>query len=329
MNMINKPETKLLSLLVRQIRFEAVGINSYELVDPDGENLPAWDAGSHLDIHLAGGLIRQYSLCGDPADCTRYVIAVLKEETGRGGSRLLHETLQVQNMINVSPPRNNFAIAPHASRHILIGGGIGITPLKAIAHALDAAGKDFSLYYCAKTPQHAAFRNELDAIGDTKFYYDGGNPANGLDFATLLENHTEGTHVYYCGPGGFMAACATATAHWPKDAVHSEHFKTPALRPATAPPDAAEIAVENFAVEIASTGAVFDIPADRSIVDVLVDAGIVIETSCVSGLCGTCKVKYLNGTVDHRDFILSDEERQDYLTACVSRASGSKLILDL
>jgi ferredoxin-NADP reductase len=329
MNMVNKLETGLLSLLVRQIRFEAVGINSYELVDPDRENLPAWGAGSHLDIHLPGGLIRQYSLCGDPADRTKYVIAVLKERTGRGGSRLLHETLQVQNTVDVSPPRNNFSIVPRATRHILIGGGIGITPLKAMAHDLVAAKREFSLHYCAKTPQHAAFRDELDAFGATEFHYDGGNPSGRLDIATLLKSHVEGTHVYYCGPSGFMAACATATAHWPRAAVHSEYFETPVSPPATAPADAGETAVRTFAVEIASTGALFDIPADRSIADVLGDAGIVIETSCVSGLCGTCRVKYLDGTVDHRDFILSDDERQDHLTACVSRASSSRLLLDL
>jgi vanillate O-demethylase ferredoxin subunit len=329
MNAINKPETRLLSLLVRQIRFEAVGINSYELVDPDRELLPSWDAGSHLDIHLPGGIIRQYSLCGDPADHSRYVIAVLKEENGRGGSRLLHETLQVQNIVNVSPPRNNFGLVPAAKRYVLIGGGIGITPLKAMAHELAASGKEFSLHYCAKGPHYAAFREQLDAISKTAFHYDGGNPANGLDIASLLKTYDEGTHVYYCGPGGFMAACAAATAHWPKGSVHNEHFKTPVLPPATVPGEIAEPAVDNFTVQIASTGAIFDIPADRNIVDVLGDADITIETSCVSGLCGTCKVKFLDGTVDHRDFILSDEERQDHLTACVSRATSARLVLDL
>jgi vanillate O-demethylase ferredoxin subunit len=326
MNAINKPETRLLSLLIRQIRFEAIGINSYELVDPNGDMLPAWEAGSHLDIHLPGGLIRQYSLCGNPVERHRYIIAVLKDENGRGGSRLLHETLQVHNIVNVSPPRNNFALVAAAERSLLIGGGIGITPLKAMAHELAAQGKPFTLHYCAKSPQYAAFRDQLSAIDTAEFHYDGGNPANGLDIAALLKTRAEGTHLYYCGPGGFMAACAAASAHWPKDAVHSEYFKTPALTTLTNLPDSP---VEHFAVEIASTGAVFDIPADRSIVEVLGDAGIVIETSCVSGLCGTCKVKYLKGSVDHRDFILSDEERADHLTTCVSRANSPKLLLDL
>ena len=329
MNAINKPETKLLPLLVRQIRFEAIGINSYELVNPDGEMLPVWDAGSHLDIHLPGGLIRQYSLCGDPADRSRYLIAVLKEEHGRGGSRLLHETLQVQNIVTVSSPRNNFNIVPHATRYILIGGGIGITPLKAMAHELAAAGKPYSLHYCAKGAQYAAFREELNSTDMSAFHYDGGNPANGLDIADLLKDYVEGTHLYYCGPGGFMNACAASSAHWPKGTVHSEHFKTPTIPPTLVPPDADASVGEIFEVEISSTGTVLAIPADRSIVEVLNEAGIIIGTSCVSGLCGTCKVKYLSGAVDHRDFILSAEERQDHLTTCVSRATSPKLVLDL
>jgi vanillate O-demethylase ferredoxin subunit len=324
MNAIDQPGTRLLSLLVRQIRFEGIGINSYELVDPEGEYLPAWRAGSHLDIHLPGGVVRQYSLCGDPADRGRYVIAVLKEPAGRGGSRLLHETLQVQAIVKVSAPRNHFPIDPRAARHLLIGGGIGITPLKAMAHELEAAGLPYALHYCAKGPHYAAFLDTLSAFDAASFHYDGGIPGNGLDIAALLATPPEGTHLYYCGPAGFMQACAAASAHWPPGRVHSEHFKAPEIAAAAEEADA-----DGFAVVIASSGAVFDIPADRSIVEVLADAGIVVETSCVSGLCGTCKVKYLSGTVDHRDYILADDEREDYLTACVSRATSARLVLDL
>ena len=323
-------KTRLLSLLVRQVRFEAIGINSYELVNPGGQALPAFEAGSHLDVHLPGGVVRQYSLCGDPADRSRYVIAVLKENGGRGGSRLLHEIMQVQNIITVSLPRNNFAVVPYANRHILIGGGIGITPLKAMAHQLAAEDHTHELHYCAKGLEYAAFREELTASGSTvQFHYDGGNPANGLDIPGLLKTYRDGTHLYYCGPGGFMGACASASAHWPQGTVHSEHFKTPIVLSNAAPPDSDTGSVENFIVEIASTGVKIDIPPDRSIVEVLSEAGIMIETSCVSGLCGTCKVKYISGTVDHRDFILSDDERQDHLTTCVSRATSRTLVLDL
>lgn len=320
----------MLSLLVRQIRFEAIGINSYELVDPSGCALPGVEAGSHIDIHLPGGLIRQYSLCGDPADRHRYVIAVLKDAAGRGGSRLLHDLIQVQTLVTVSPPRNNFALAPEAGRHILIGGGIGITPLKAMVHQLAGDGKSYELHYCAKAPEYAAFRNELNDVGiNARFHYDGGNPADGLDIASLLKTHVRGTHLYYCGPTGFMNACSAASAHWPAGTVHSEYFKAPIAAPTPEALCSDPYDGENFVVEIASTGVEIEIPSDRSIVEVLAGAGITIETSCVSGLCGTCKVRYISGTVDHRDFILSDDERANHLTTCVSRATSPKLVLDL
>lgn len=324
--------TQMLSLFVRQVRFEAIGINSYELVHADGRELPDFEAGSHVDIHLPGGLVRQYSLCGDPKDRRRYVIAVLNEENGRGGSRLLHEILQVQNIVTTSYPRNNFPLARDARRHILIGGGIGITPLKAMAHRLASDGAAYELHYCAKGPEYAAFRDELIAeSGDclVMFHFDGGDPSRGLNIAALLKDHVEGTHLYYCGPTGFMSACAAASAHWPKGTVHSEHFKAPLVPPNPISEDIDGGSADNFIVEIASSGVRFDIPADRSIVDVLNEAGIVIKTSCVSGLCGSCKVRYLSGTVDHRDFILSDDEQQDHLTTCVSRASSQRLVLDL
>lgn len=324
-------QEQLLSLLVRQVRFEAVGINSYELADMNGYELPEATPGSHLDVHLPGGLVRQYSLCGDPGNRYRYTIAVLKEESGRGGSRLLHETLQVQNVVTVGRPRNNFALVQGAGRHVLVGGGIGITPLKTMAHQLAADDRDYVLHYCAKSAEHAAFSQELAALntrGQVRFYYDGGRHGAGLDIAQLLADRAEGDHLYYCGPGGFMQACAAASAHWPAGTVHSEHFKAPVALPTFAD-DASASAPDTFVVEIASTGARIDVPAGRSIVDVLAEASIHVETSCVSGLCGSCKVGYLNGTVDHRDFILSEDEQRTCLTTCVSRATSRILLLDL
>ncbi len=320
-----EPRTEKLTLLVRQIRFEAIGVHSFELVDPAGASLPPAAAGSHLDVHLASGLVRQYSLCGDPADRTRYTIAVLREDNGRGGSRAVHETLRVGGSVVVSAPRNAFPVAPSAERHVLVAGGIGVTPLKAMVHELAARDADFSLHYCAKSPAHAAFADELGMFADrVTFHYDGGDPARGLDLMALLREQPDGTHAYYCGPSGFMEACERATAHWPPHTVHSEHFKVP-----TSASAAVASPVETFAVEIASTGARFTIAPDASIVDVLNAAGVAIETSCVSGLCGTCKTRYLAGTVDHRDFILADDERGEFLTTCVSRATSPVLVLDL
>lgn len=321
----------MLSLLVRQIRFEAVGVNSYELVDPAGHDLPPVTAGTHIDLLLGDGVVRQYSLCNDPAERHHYVIAVLLEGEGNGGSRRVHETLHVQDRVSVSLPRNNFALADGAGKHLLIGGGIGITPLKAMAHALAAAGADFNLHYCAKSPEHAAFRGEIMKLGGdgrVAFHYDGGNPADGLDIAGLLRTPDAGTHVYYCGPPGFMAACAAAAAHWPAGTVHCEHFKAPVATPGLAA-DQATNGAETASVEIASTGLRLAIPPGVAVVDVLHEAGIMVDTSCVSGLCGSCRVRYLSGEVDHQDYILSEDDRAEYLTTCVSRPKGGVLVLDL
>lgn len=317
-----------LALVVRQIRFEAHGINSYELADPAGAELPVFTAGAHIDIHLPNGIVRQYSLCNAPAERHRYVIAVLRDDKGRGGSTALHDCLHVQDIVNVSLPRNNFTLAPDAKKVILVAGGIGMTPLKSMAHALEADGVPFELHYCSRNAGCVAFKEQLEAQwnhGQLHFHYDHGDPANGLNIAGLLSDPPPDTHVFYCGPAGFMKACAEASRHWPAGTVHFEHFKAPESA-AGAP---AALAQGSFMMKIASTGAMLEVPEDRSIADVLKEAGVQIETSCEAGLCATCKIRYLEGDVDHRDYILSDEEHGRFLTACVSRATSGVLVLDL
>jgi ferredoxin-NADP reductase len=321
-----------LSLLVRQIRFEGTGINSYELVHPAGDHLPTFTAGAHIDVHLPDGLIRQYSLCNSPDERHRYVIAVLRDEKGRGGSKALHENLRVQDVATVSYPRNNFALAPNARKVVLLAGGIGVTPIKAMAHALEDAGIPFEFHYCARNAGCVAFSSELAGPwthGTTRFHFDDGDPAAGLDIAGLLREHEEGVHLFYCGPGGFMQACARAAAHWPQGTVHFEHFQAPQPAPAAPGQGNAASAPGGFAVRIASTGAVIDVGPDKSIAEALEAAGVRIETSCQSGLCGTCKVRYLQGEVDHHDCILDAGEQAQWLTACVSRAKSPLLVLDL
>jgi len=324
---VSRPQANL-SLVVRQIRFEASGINSYELTDPAGGELPPFTAGAHIDVHLPGGVVRQYSLCNSPMERHRYVIAVLRDENGRGGSRALHDALRVQDLVTVSPPRNNFTLVPTAKRVILLAGGIGMTPLKSMAHALEATGVPFDLHYCARNAGCVAFREQLESTwehGKLHFHFDHGDPAQGLDIAALLRTAGEDTHLFYCGPGGFMQACAAASAHWPAGTVHCEHFKAPEPGPAAA----GAPAPGSFMVKIASTGALFEVPPERSIADVLEEAGVHIETSCQAGLCATCKIRYLEGEVEHRDYILDDAERGQWLTACVSRAASGTLVLDL
>jgi vanillate O-demethylase ferredoxin subunit len=318
-----------LKLLVRQVRFEGRGINSYELVDPEGAQLPSFTAGAHIDIHLADGVVRQYSISNAPRERHRYVIAVLRDERGRGGSKALHDQLRVQDIVRVSRPRNNFHLVDGARRVLLIAGGIGVTPLKAMAHELDDAGIDYEMHYCAKDARSAAFAGEFEpmrASGRLHFHFDGGDPSAGLDIRDLLNTPREGEHVYYCGPGGFMKACADAAQHWPTGTVHFEHFKAPERAPGE---QAANDASDSFIVRIASTGQEIEVTKDESIAEALAGAGVAMETSCCAGLCGTCKVRYLQGEVEHNDCIMSDEEKAEFLTACVSRATSKLLVLDL
>lgn len=328
-NQATTASSSTLELFVRQIRYEGRNIQSYELVDPDGGQLPPFTAGAHIDVHLENGIVRQYSLCNSPDDRRRYVIAVLRDEKGRGGSKAVHEQLRVQDRLRVSRPRNNFELAEGANKVILLAGGIGVTPLKSMAHQLAAAADvEFELHYCAREAQCAAFMEELQALIEPHrlhFHFDGGDPSRGLDIGELLRDEAQdGTHIYYCGPAGFMRACADACKDRPKDTVHCEHFKAPERASA---PDSQKPG--EFTVEIASTGQRLPVPVDKSIADVLKAAGVAVQTSCEAGLCATCKVRYLSGEVEHQDCILDGDDQRNFLTICVSRGKSDLLVLDL
>lgn len=313
------------TLQVRAIRLEAQGICSFELAAPEGQALPAFEAGAHVDVHLPGGLVRSYSLAGDPANRCHWLLGVLKEINSKGGSRAMHEQVRVGDHLTVGPVRNAFALAGGAQHTVLIGGGIGITPLKAMAHTLAAQGASFELHYCARTAQHAAFADALRALVPAErlhFHFDGGDPARGLHLQNLLATPAPGTHLYYCGPGGFMKACADASAHWASGTVHSEHFKAPeSARPAM--PEG------GFEVHLVRSGVTIQVEPEQTIVRAIELTGRRVPTSCLSGLCGACKVDYLSGEVDHRDYILNDDEKTRCLTLCVSRAKSPSLSLDL
>jgi vanillate O-demethylase ferredoxin subunit len=322
-------EAGTLDVRVKQVRYEGKGINSYELTSPAGAALPPFEAGSHIDIHLKNGVIRQYSLCNPPAERHRYVIAVLKDEAGRGGSRSMHDDVAAGDVVTISRPRNHFALDGNAKKVILIAGGIGVTPLKAMAHELEAHHVDFDMHYCARSREAAAFSEQLanmERAGKLHYHFDDGDESNRLDLTKLLAHPSAGTHVYYCGPAGFMKACADAAGHWPKGTVHFEHFKAPE-QPKRAP--ASVESAHGCDVTIASTGQVVHVGADQNFAEVLNAAGVELPTSCCAGLCATCKVRYRDGEVEHNDFILGEEERQEYLTACVSRPVSTTLVLEL
>jgi len=319
------PETVDLQLQVRAIRYQAEGIHAFDLADPEGELLPEVEAGAHVDVHLPGGHVRSYSLAGDPSNRTRWTLGVLREAKGLGGSRAMHDNVRVGDVLTIGAPRNAFSIKPGADHIILLAGGIGITPLKAMAHVLVAQGRSVELHYCARSWRNVAFLDELQALlpeGGLQLHLDGGDPARGLDIAKLLADPGTGRHVYYCGPGGFMKACAEATSHWPSGTVHFEHFKAPEPKQAALPNG-------TFEVKLARSGVSVQVPPDQTIVRAIELAGHRVPTSCLSGLCGSCKVNYLEGVVDHQDYILSDEEKRTCLTVCVSRCKSGTLVLDL
>jgi vanillate O-demethylase ferredoxin subunit len=291
------------------------------LQHPSRPRLPDPSPGSHVDVRLPDGKIRQYSLCGDPDDATTYKIAVKREPGGRGGSRWIHENLIRGAVAHVSAPRNNFRLAADASRHVLIGGGIGITPLAAMAHRLSRGPKRFTLHYCAKSPAKAPLLAELRALcGDRlRTYFSAGDGACRFDAAAVLAERPPDAHLYCCGPKRLVEAVRSAAGHWPRDALHFEFF-------APLPSDDFEPAA--FEIRIASTGRTFQVPADRSALDILRQNGYRLPSSCELGVCGTCECGYTAGTVIHRDGVLEADARRNRMLPCVSRAEG-RVVLDL
>lgn len=308
-------------------RAQAEGICSFELVHAEGGVLPPFEAGAHVEVHLPGGVTRPYSLCNDPAQTQRYRIAVLRENASRGGSILLHEQVAEGDRLEIGAPRNLFALAPQAASHLLLAGGIGITPLLAMAQRLAAQGAPFDLHYCARSKARAAFVDEIERsafAGQVRFHFSEGDAARRLDVAKLLAERKPGQHLYACGPAGFMSAVLDAAkAHgWPGDQVHREVFSA---EPVDTSNDGA------FEVELKSSGRVVAVPAGCSIIRALSDAGVFVPTSCEQGICGTCLTPVLSGTPDHRDQYLTDEERAagQLILPCCSRARSARLVLEL
>jgi ferredoxin-NADP reductase len=312
-----------MQLRVRAITYLAEAINGCELVDPRGRDLPRFAAGAHVELR-AGGFLRRYSLWNDPAERRRYCIAVLREVASRGGSRHLHENVRVGDIVEVSPPRNNFPLDPTGERHLLIAGGIGIAPIMSMVTELRRRGAEFEVHYCARSPEGAAFRRELAPLaaeGRVRFHYDGGDPARGLDIAATLREPRPGTHLYYCGPAPLMAAATEATRDWPAGTVHCEYF--------TGVPEPGATEDHPFRVQLAKTGGDYEVRAGETIAEVLQRHGVAVRTSCELGYCGTCLTPYLSGEPDHRDQVLEENGRQRYLLICCSRAKSPILVLDL
>jgi len=312
-----------MQLRVRSITYLAEAINGYELVDPRGRDLPRFAAGAHIDLRF-GDLVRQYSLSNDPAERRRYCVAVLREDASRGGSRYLHDTIRAGDLLEVSMPRNNFPLESAADRHLLIAGGIGIAPIMSMIAELQRHRADFQLHYCTRSIARTAFRHDLALItadGRVHFYHDGGDPARGLDLKAVLRDPPHGTHLYYCGPAGLMAAAAEATTGWAAGTVHCEYF--------TAPPAASVVEDKPFRVRLAKSGVEYEIPVGQTIVGVLRRHGITVPTSCELGYCGACVTRYVAGEPDHRDQVLREYGRGRFVLICCARSKTPVLDLDL
>jgi vanillate O-demethylase ferredoxin subunit len=307
---------------------EATDIMSFELADPEGADLPPFTAGSHVDVEVRPGLVRQYSLCNNPQRRDRYQIAVLRETQSRGGSAAMAEEIRQGMLVRVSEPRNHFALDPTARRSVLIAGGIGVTPILCMAERLHDTGQAFALHYACRSPDRAAFRQRLIAspFSDrVHFHFDDGAEEQRLDFERVLAGPNPQTHLYVCGPPGLIeVVLAQAKAlGWGDGQVHREFF-------AHAPAEAS-LSDGAFRIELSSSGRVFEVPEDRSITQVLSEHGVDIPVSCEQGVCGTCLTRVLQGQPDHRDFLLTPEEqaRNDIMTLCCSRAKSPLLVLDL
>ena len=317
---------RTLTVRVARIRRETPEILSFELEHPWGRALPAFQAGAHIDVKMPGGFARQYSLARAPgADGdSRYLIGVKREATSRGGSTSMHERVREGDLLPVSAPRNTFPIHTDGRRHLLMAGGIGMTPLLAMAQSLAREGADFQLCVFARSREHLAFAEALAApelAPHVHLHFDDGAPGEKIDLHALLRAHPAGGHLYMCGPGGFMAAVRKAASHWPEDAVHAEHFAAPGDRdvPAGRP----------FSLRLSKRGFSVPVAADQSAVDALHDFGIDIPVSCEQGLCGTCVVEAEGAGAEHRDFCLTSAERRHKVALCCSRASGEELVVHL
>ena len=316
----------LLNVRVERRISEAEDICSYELVSADGSPLPAFSAGSHIDVHVGPDLVRQYSLCNPPHETHRYLIGVLRDPASRGGSQGMHEKIHAGAALTISAPKNHFPLV-EAKRSLLLAGGIGVTPVLAMAEALSAQGAAFEMHYCARSPERTAFRERVAAspfAAHVHFHYDSGAPEQKLDLAALLAGLDRETHIYFCGPAGFIDYVkATAAAHkWPEAQLHLEYFGAAAVDTG---------GDQAFDVELSSTGARYTVPAGVTVMQVLRDAGVFVAASCEQGVCGTCLTRVIAGVPDHRDLYLTEEEQaaNDQFTPCCSRSKSPTLVLDL
>jgi len=313
-----------ITMPLRVTRNEAIadGINLLEFRDPQGKPLPRFSAGAHIAVRVPNGLLRKYSLCNDPAEPDRYLIAVKREVSGRGGSCNLIDATKAGDDLIVTSPVNDFGLPPRAQDFLFIAGGIGVTPMMAMIRQVMAEKKRFRLFYCSRSPETTAFREELSApeFKDmVTIHYDQGDASRSLDLRPILAERKNREHLYCCGPRPLMEAVRTMTDHWSPTAVHFEAFSEAETHKAGDKP---------FKIRLARSGVLLDVPTDRTILEALREHGLDVPSSCETGTCGTCRTRLITGAVDHRDLVLAEHERKDTIMICVSRARDDEITID-
>ncbi|MCY1267084.1 Phthalate dioxygenase reductase [compost metagenome] len=314
-------DTQML-LRIARIQDAAEGIRSFELMQPDGTELPPFTPGSHIKVQVPNGLLRKYSLCNDPAERQRYVITVKRDAQGQGGSVSLCDEAREGDLIPVGLPDNAFPLVDNAKAFIFLAGGIGITPILSMIRSLgELSTAKWRLYYFARSPESTAFLEELQAPefkGKVKIHHDFGDPAKAFDLWPVLERPSD-SHIYCCGPRGLMEAVRDMSGHWPATKIHFESFNA-----------GGEVRADDkpFDVVLNGSGQRFRVPVGETILNVLRQHGCNVPSSCESGTCGTCRTKLVAGEADHRDMVLMPEEMDHQVMICVSRARGAELVIE-
>lgn len=315
-----------IDVIVTKREQQADDVIVVEFTSQSGEPLPVFNAGAHIDIYLADGLIRQYSLCSDPAQSQHfYRVGILKDPNSRGGSIAAHEILVVGAQIKISAPRNHFPLEGQAERTILIGGGIGITPMIAMAYELSKTGQDFDLYYCGRSKERSAFLQELASAefsNRVHTHFTSEHQGERLNLANVIGDVSRDQHVYVCGPNGFMTwVIESAQALGYDDTqIHKEFFQVEV-----------ETSGQSFEVVCEVSGVTVQVGEQQTIAEALNAAGVKVKVSCEQGTCGTCLCDVVEGIPDHRDVYLTDEEKEDndQMTLCCSRSLTPTLVLDI
>ena len=299
------------------------GVVAVTLADPDGADLPEWSPGAHIDLLMTESLVRQYSLCSSTANRREWRVGVLLDPQSRGGSQFVHDKLHEGATVRVRGPRNHFALVS-SPRYQFIAGGIGITPILTMIEAARARNADWQLLYGGRQRASMAFLDELEGHGDRVTVWPQDEQGL-LDLNSVLGTPRDDTLVYCCGPEGLLGAVEAACAPWPESSLHIERFS------AKAPAAPSADALDSFEVECQRSGVTVTVPKDKSIYDVVEEAGVDVLGSCMEGVCGTCECEVIEGDPDHHDSVLSDAEKKrgDVMMICVSRSRSARLVLDL